>query len=112
MSREELQKPSHSENSETVRSRVKNAREKQLKRQGCANNILNNKDIEKYCTLSNEDEALLGQIMEKFRLSARAYHRILKVARTIADLEGSANIQTKHISETISYRAMDKYNVG
>ncbi|MGK0271229.1 MAG: magnesium chelatase family protein [Cocleimonas sp.] len=112
VSREELQKPSHSENSETVRSRVINAREKQLERQGCANNILNNKDIEKYCILSNEDEALLGQIMEKFRLSARAYHRILKVARTIADLEGSANIQTKHISETISYRAMDKYNVG
>ena len=112
ISREDLQKPSESESSETVRARVVAARNKQLQRQGSANNILSNKDIEKYCSLSKEDEALLGQIMEKFRLSARAYHRILKVARTIADLEGSENIQTKHISETISYRAMDKYNVG
>lgn len=112
ISREELQKPSHSESSDTVRTRVIAARDKQLQRQGSANNVLSNKDIEKYCELSKDDEALLGQIMEKFRLSARAYHRILKVARTIADLEGSKNIQTKHISETISYRAMDKYNVG
>ena len=112
ISREDLQKPSNSESSEKVRARVVAARNKQLQRQSCANNVLSNKDIEKYCALSKDDEALLGQIMEKFRLSARAYHRILKVARTIADLEGSDNIQTKHISETISYRAMDKYNVG
>lgn len=108
ISRKELQKPTQSENSETVRARVVAAREMQLKRQSSANNVLSNKDIEKYCVLSKEDEALLGQIMEKFRLSARAYHRILKVARTIADLESCENIQTKHISETISYRAMDK----
>lgn len=112
ISREDLQKPSDSESSKTVRARVVAARSKQLQRQNSANNVLSNKDIERYCVLSKEDEALLGQIMEKFRLSARAYHRILKVARTIADLEGSENIQTKHISETISYRAMDKYNVG
>lgn len=112
ISREELQKPSQSEDSETVRARVVAARNRQLQRQGCANNVLNNKDIEKYCSLNKTDEDLLGQIMEKFRLSARAYHRILKVARTIADLEGSEGIKTKHISETISYRAMDKYNVG
>ena len=49
--------------------------------------------------------------MEKFKLSARAYHRILKVARTIADIEGSEYIQTTHLSETISYRAMDRMNV-
>ena len=109
ISREDLQKPSQSESSEVVKARVIAARNMQLNRQGCANNVLNNKDIEKYCALSKEDEALLGQIMEKFKLSARAYHRILKVARTIADLEGSETIQTKHISETISYRAMDKY---
>ena len=112
ISREDLQKPSQSESSDTVKARVIAARNMQLNRQGNANNVLSNKDIEKYCALSKDDEALLGQIMEKFRLSARAYHRILKVARTIADLEGSENIQTKHISETISYRAMDKYNVG
>ena len=110
ISREELQKPSDSETSETVRARVIKARNRQLSRQGCANNVLSNKDIERYCNLSKTDEDLLGQIMEKFRLSARAYHRILKVARTIADLEDSEHINTKHISETISYRAMDKYN--
>jgi len=112
ISRKDLQKPSQSENSKTVRRRVVNARNMQLQRQGCANNVLSNKGIEKYCVLKDQDEALLGQIMEKFKLSARAYHRILKVARTIADLENSEVIQTKHISETISYRAMDKYNVG
>lgn len=108
ISRQELQKPSQSESSETVRARVIAARNQQLKRQGCANNALGNKDIERYCELTKDDENLLGQIMDKFRLSARAYHRILKVARTIADLENSENINTKHISETISYRAMDK----
>lgn len=108
ISREDLQKPSDGETSETVRARVVAARKMQLQRQGCANNVLSNKEIEKYCALAKDDEALLGKIMEKFKLSARAYHRILKVARTIADLEGSDDIQTKHISETISYRAMDK----
>jgi len=108
ISREDLQKPSKSESSETVRLRVEAARAKQLERQGSANNALSNKQIETYCALDKEDEVLLGQIMEKFKLSARAYHRILKVARTIADIEACDKIQTKHISETISYRAMDK----
>lgn len=108
ISREDLQKPNASETSDVVRARVVAARNMQLDRQGCSNHALSNKDIEKHCLLAKEDETLLGQIMEKFKLSARAYHRILKVARTIADLESSEHIQTKHISETISYRAMDK----
>lgn len=106
--REDLQKPSEGETSEQVRSRVVAARNRQLQRQQKANRFLGNKDIEKYCKLNKGDEALLAQVMEKFRLSARAYHRILKVARTIADLAGSEQIQTVHISEAVSYRAMDR----
>lgn len=108
LSREDLQKPANSENSKQVRSRVISARNHQLKRQLKANRFLGSKEIEKYCRLDKADENLLAQIMEKFGLSARAYHRILKVARTIADLSGQSQIQTQHISEAVSYRAMDR----
>ena len=105
---QDLQKPEKSETSEQVRARVVRAREKQLQRQQKANRFLENKDIERYCQVSSGDQALLSQIMDKFNLSARAYHRILKVARTIADLDDSLDIQTAHISEAVSYRAMDR----
>ncbi len=108
--RKDLQGPSTGETSAIVRERVVAARDRQLKRQQKANHYLSNKEIEKYCALTEADENLLAQIMEKFKLSARAYHRILKVARTIADIEGSEHIQTPHLSETISYRAMDRMN--
>lgn len=111
LSREDLQKPADGESSQQVRLRVIAARERQLKRQQKANRFLGNKEIEKYCQLNKADEALLAQIMEKFKLSARAYHRILKVARTIADLSGQEKIQTNHISEAVSYRAMDRAKV-
>ena len=106
ISREELQKPSVAETSEQVRSRVIAARNRQLKRQQKANRFLSNKEIERYCQLNKQDEKLIAQIMEKFNLSARAYHRILKVARTIADLSNSDTIQTNHITEAVSYRSM------
>ncbi len=106
--REDLQKPSNGESSKDVRKRVVAARNQQLHRQQKANRFLSNKEIELYCTLNKQDEALLAQIIEKFNLSARAYHRILKVARTIADLAKSEHIQTTHISEAVSYRAMDR----
>jgi len=105
---EDLKKPATGESSEVVRQRVINARNIQLARQGKSNRFLSNKEIEAHCQLSESDEALLAQIIEKFRLSARAYNRILKVARTIADLAQSTTIQTPHISEAVSYRAMDK----
>ena len=108
LAHEDLKKPSTGESSEVVRQRVINARNIQLDRQGKSNRFLSNKEIEAYCKLNASDEALLAQIIEKFRLSARAYHRILKVARTIADLAQSAEIQTAHISEAVSYRAMDQ----
>ncbi len=108
LSREDLQKPATGETSKQVRTRVVAARMMQLKRQKKANRFLGNKEIEQYCKLNKSDEALLAQIIEKFGLSARAYHRILKVARTIADISGEDNIQTAHISEAVSYRAMDR----
>ena len=108
--REDLQKPATGESSEQVRARVVAARDRQLQRQQKANRFLTNKEIEKYCPLSKTDEALLAQVMDKFRLSARAYHRILKVARTIADLANSKQIQTTHLSEAVAYRSMDRLN--
>ncbi|MCK5813823.1 MAG: YifB family Mg chelatase-like AAA ATPase [Cocleimonas sp.] len=108
LSREDLQRPENSESSKTIRKRVINAREMQLTRQGKANRFLGNKEIEQYCKLSPQDEVLIAQVLEKFKLSARAYHRILKVARTIADLATSEDIQTPHLSEAVSYRSMDR----
>ena len=109
LSREDLQKPATGETSEQVRTRVVAARNRQITRQNKANIELSNKEIEKYCKLGKEDEELLAQVMEKFKLSARAYHRILKVARTIADLAGNEKIKTKDLSEAVSYRSMDRF---
>ena len=108
LSREDLQKPATGESSEKVRERVIEARNRQIQRQHKTNISLSNKEIEEHCRLGKSDEALLAQVMDKFKLSARAYHRILKVARTIADLAGSEQIQTIHISEAVSYRSMDR----
>jgi magnesium chelatase family protein len=108
LSREDLQRPETSESSEVVKQRVIAARQIQQTRQGVANRFLGNKEIEHYCKLSPQDEVLIAQVLEKFKLSARAYHRILKVARTIADLANSKDIQTMHLSEAVSYRSMDR----
>ncbi len=105
LSHDDLKKPATGESSEVVRQRVIAARNIQLSRQNKANRFLTNKEIEAYCKLSDTDENLLAQVVEKFTLSARAYHRILKVARTIADLAQSETLQTAHISEAVSYRA-------
>ncbi len=96
------------ESSAVVRPRVERAREGQLTRQGKANAELNNREIGKVCRLDHGDQVLLEQAMEKLKLSVRAYHRILKVARTIADLAGAEDIQTAHVTEAISYRRLDR----
>jgi magnesium chelatase family protein len=96
------------ESSATVRARVCAARDRQLRRAGKANSALGTREIERYCTLSENDHRLLEQALERLGLSPRAYHRILKVARTIADMAGSESIKTPHLTEAISYRALDR----
>ncbi|NQZ53091.1 MAG: YifB family Mg chelatase-like AAA ATPase [Piscirickettsiaceae bacterium] len=90
-----------------VRERVVAARERQMARMGKANYLLEHKELEVYCKLSDSNYQLLEQAISRLGLSARAYNRILKVARTIADLADSEHIQTSHLSEAISYRRLD-----
>ena len=66
------------------------------------------KELNRFCEVSGEGQRLLETAITKFGLSARAYNRILKVSRTIADLEGSKDIQSAHISEAIQYRSLDR----
>ncbi len=101
------------ERSAEIRERVQRAREVQLKRFEDSEHLFCNadmqpKDIRKYCKVDSQGEELLKTAITKFGLSARAYHRILKVARTIADLEGNEQIKPAHISEAIQYRSLDR----
>ena len=96
------------ESSATVRQRVGIARDRQLQRANKPNSGLGTREIERYCGLSEADHKLLEHALERLGLSPRAYHRILKVARTIADLAGSDSIKTSHLTEAISYRALDR----
>ncbi len=110
---EELRKKTSGEPSESIRQRVQRAREVQLKRFAGRKGIYFNahmgaREIKEFCQIGGESEMLLKSAIERFGFSARAYHRILKVARTIADLENSENIQPHHIAEAIEYRALDK----
>lgn len=95
------------ENSMTIRQRVVAARARQMKRAGKANYLLEHQELQEYCPLKESDYQLLEHAINRLGLSARAYHRILKVARTIADLAGSAQIEIQHLSEAIGYRRLD-----
>jgi magnesium chelatase family protein len=100
------------EASQTVRERVINAREIQTKRLNgdgvFSNSAMSPKQIRTHCSLDAESEGLLEKAMVRQGLSARAHDRILKVARTIADLDASENITSTHISEAINYRSLDR----
>lgn len=107
-----LRGASAEETSEAVRARVMQARQVQIGRDGKPNSALSNRELEQCCQLAEADYTLLEQALEKLGLSPRAYHRILKVARSIADLAGSETIQTAHLGEAIGYRALDRMAVG
>jgi magnesium chelatase family protein len=96
------------ESSATVRERVRIAREIQLKRCQKINAFLDNQEVAAYCRLDEADAVFLEWVMEKLGLSVRAWQRTLKVARTLADLAGAAQIQRCHLSEAVGYRTIDR----
>jgi magnesium chelatase family protein len=110
---QELSSRRNGESSAAVRERVTNARAAQTDRfrdhPGCfANADMESNDIKEFCVLDDAGTSLLRTAMERLGLSARAYDRILKVSRTIADLAGGSSIRPEHVSEAIQYRSLDR----
>ncbi len=91
-----------------VKERVLIARERMVIRNGKVNALLGSREIEQYCPLTKADAEFLENALHRLGLSIRAYHRIIKVARTIADLEGAEQIAKPHLAEALGYRAMDR----
>ena len=108
----DLKQDTKEETSAQVKERVAKAREIQNERfKGTKihnNSAMNSALVKKYCKLSPECEKVLEQAFAKLNLTARAHDRILKVARTIADLDGSENIELSHLIEAINYRSLDR----
>jgi magnesium chelatase family protein len=111
----EMRAGTEPEGSEPIRRRVLRAREIQLQRFAAftrhpiySNAQMTSRHIRTFCELSADCERLLERAMNQQGLTARAHDRILKVARTVADLEGSAQIEPKHIAEAIQYRTLDR----
>ncbi len=112
---EDLSKKSNEESSEEIKARVDKARKIQIERfkntNIHTNAKMNSKMINEYCKLDEQSEMLMKMAFEKFHISARGYTRILKVARTIADLDGSENILQSHLTEALAYRNIDKFQM-
>ncbi len=108
--REVLLTQADGEASSNIQARVEAARQRSLQRQSKPNAQLTVPEIDTLCAPDAQGAALLQQAITRFSLSARAYHRVLKVARSIADLAGSENILTAHIAEAVQYRRMDRNN--
>jgi len=108
----ELANSRAAESSETIRARVVEARDKQLRRFDedhiYTNAQMGPRHIRKFCVLTPDCEKIMENAVTKLGFSARGYDRILKVARTVADLEGSENLQSKHLSEAVQYRTLDR----
>ncbi|MFP5505328.1 MAG: YifB family Mg chelatase-like AAA ATPase [Gammaproteobacteria bacterium] len=96
------------EDSATVRARVSAARDRMLTRQGDCNARLSGGDLDRHCALGTQERALLHQALDRLDLSARAYHRILRVARTLADLDAAERIDARHLGEALGYRGLDR----
>ncbi|HEM6891441.1 TPA: YifB family Mg chelatase-like AAA ATPase [Providencia rettgeri] len=96
------------ETSEQVRQRVITARNRQLERAGKINNLLTSRETTQFCPLKDKDALFLEHALNKLGLSIRAWHRVLRVSRTIADLNASEHIERAHLLEALGYRTMDK----
>jgi magnesium chelatase family protein len=109
---EKLKDRIKSESSENIKTRVNNARRIQLERYRGTDTLFNSslspRQIERYCRLGESEEKLMKKAFTSLNLSSRAYHRILKLARTIADLDASEDIKTPHIAEAVQYRSLDR----
>jgi len=103
----ELLAPAAAEASDAIRQRVENARRFQLERQGKANALLGTREIDRHCATDRDGDQLLRHALARLLLSARAYHRVLRVARTIADLAQKSTLAAEHIAEAIQYRRLD-----
>ncbi|MCL2456937.1 MAG: YifB family Mg chelatase-like AAA ATPase [Defluviitaleaceae bacterium] len=104
----DLQTKKPAENSAAIKSRVENARKHQLRRGVLFNAKMNTTQIKKFCKLSDDAHELLKNVYDTTNLSARAYHKVLKIARTIADLADAPDILIEHIAEAVSYRGLDR----
>jgi len=111
----ELTGPYSGESSEVIAERVLRARKKQQERMAGQETLCNarlpDRQIPEVCALDEDSHRLIEMAMERLGLSARAFTRILKVARTIADLEDCEAIQTRHVAEAIQYRSLDSYRI-
>lgn len=91
-----------------IKARVETARQRMLARAGKVNAHLSTRELDRDCALQHADAAFLENALHQLGLSIRAYHRIIKVARTIADLSGEEQISRMHLAEALGYRAMDR----
>jgi magnesium chelatase family protein len=103
----ELLAPAGGESSDAIKGRVEKARQMQLARQGTANALLGTREIDRHCTTDRDGDQLLRHALARLLLSARAYHRVLRVARSIADLCEKNVIAAEHVAEAIQYRRLD-----
>ena len=104
LTREELRGDEKAEPSERVRERVAEARENQTERQGVPNSVLAGRRLREVCALQGDAEALFSQAIDRLGLSGRAHDRVLRVARTVADLSGARDIEVEHLAESLNYR--------
>jgi magnesium chelatase family protein len=116
LEQEELTRKPTGEESRVIRRRVVAARARQrerfAKRGIYSNGAMTTRDVERICVIGDDAKALLRAAVDRLGLSARAYHRILKIARTIADLDDAADIQLAHLAEAVQYRALDSRLLG